>query len=160
MTLPFFASRTLVVGALALIITASPGGAAPSTNASSTKKEQELIRLLNSDAAPAEKALACKELTVYGTKASVPALARLLPDEQLSSWARIPLEAIPGSAPDAALRQAMGSLQGKLLVGVINSIGQRKDVKVLGALEKLRHDQDSEVVQAADAALAHIRPPL
>ena len=30
----------------------------------------------------------------------------------------------------------------------------------IGALEKLRHDPDIEVAQAADAALGGVRPPL
>jgi len=45
-------------------------------------------------------------------------------------------------------------------VGVINSIGHRRDAKALDALAKLLHDADSEVAQAAAAALALIRPPL
>src|SRR4051794_8563931 len=61
-------------------------------------KEADLIKVLQSNAAPEEKAIACKRLAVCGTKEAVPALAKLLPDEQLTSWVRIALEAIPGSA--------------------------------------------------------------
>jgi HEAT repeat protein len=69
------------------------------------KSEQELIAVLRSGA-PADKALACKALATVGSKAAVPELAKLLPDEQLSSWARIALEAIPDQAADEALRSA------------------------------------------------------
>ena len=34
----------------------------------------------------AEKAIACKQLAVYGSKDAVPELAQLLADEQLASW--------------------------------------------------------------------------
>src|SRR5437879_825429 len=87
-----------------------------------TNKERELIQVLQSGAPPEAKAVTCKKLAVYGTKDAVPALAALLSDEQLASWSRIALEAIPGSAPDKALRDAAPKLQGRLLIGVINSI--------------------------------------
>ena len=70
-----------------------------------------------------EKAIACKNLAIYGSSDAVSELAKLLPDPQLSSWARIALEAIPGQAADEALRMASNSLEGRLLVGTINSIG-------------------------------------
>ena len=144
---------------LALVtVTLAPTANAGTTNSTSlaAQKERQLIALLNSNAPPSEKALACKQLTIYGTEAAVPALARLLSDEQLASWARIPLEAIPGSAPDAALRKAMGHLQGKLLVGVINSIGFRRDPKSIKGLGKHLNGKDSEAACAAAAALGRI----
>jgi len=62
------------------------------------EKEQKLIAVLKSDAAAADKAMACKQLAVYGTAQAVPSLAPLLSDENLASWSRIALEAIPGEA--------------------------------------------------------------
>src|SRR5215831_18462631 len=38
-------------------------------------KEEELLKLLNSNALPQDKAIACKELAVYGTEKAVPVLA-------------------------------------------------------------------------------------
>ena len=105
------------------------------------------------------KAKACQQLAVVGDKAAVPALAALLADPQLSHYARFGLEPIRDPSVDEALRAALGRVKGKLLVGVINSIGHRKDAKALDALAKLLHDADSEVAKAADAALARIRPP-
>ena len=84
------------------------------------KTEKELLAVLRSDAPKAEKALACKNLSVYGSKEAVGDLAKLLGDEQLASWARTPLEAIPGDEANEALRKASESLKGQLLVGVIN----------------------------------------
>lgn len=119
-------------------------------------KERELINLLRSDAPPGEKALACKQLTIYGTAEAVSALAPLLADEQLASWARIPLEAIPGPAADNALRQALDRLHGKLLVGVINSIGVRRDAKAISKLSAKLKDSDLDVASAAAVALGRI----
>src|SRR5436305_11545755 len=66
------------------------------------RSEHQLIEILQTKS-KAEKAIACKQLATVGTKACVPELAKLLADEQLSSWARIALEAIPDQAADAAL---------------------------------------------------------
>jgi HEAT repeat protein len=119
-------------------------------------RQQKLIALVRSDAPPQEKAIACKQLAIYGGKEAVPALAPLLADEQLASWARIALEAIPDSAADDALRQAMGKLQGRLLVGVVNSIGVRRDAKAVEGLAARLADADAEVAAAAAVALGRI----
>ncbi len=106
------------------------------------------------------KAKACQKLAVVGDKSAVPALAALLADPQLSNYARFGLEPIPDPSADDALRAALQKVRGKLLVGVINSIGHRRDKKAIAELERLRHDADTEVARAADAALARLRPPL
>jgi HEAT repeat protein len=106
------------------------------------------------------KAKACQRLAVIGDKTAVPALAALLPDAQLSHYARTALEPMPDREADEALRAALSKVQGNLLVGVIASIGNRRDTKAAAALEKLRHDANNEVGRAADGALARIRPPL
>jgi len=106
------------------------------------------------------KAKACQRLAVVGDKSTVPALASLLPHAQLSHYARIALEPMPDRSADEALRTSLGKVQGKLLVGVISSIGKRRDRNAITAIEKLRHESDGDVAGAADAALARIRPPL
>jgi HEAT repeat protein len=116
----------------------------------------ELVALLQSNAPDAEKAIACKQLAVFGDRSSVAVLAPLLEDPRLSSWARIALEAIPGAEADAALRQAMETVNGRLLVGVINSIGVRRDSDAVDQLAPRLNDQDSAVASAAAAALGRI----
>ena len=71
------------------------------------ERQRALIETLRTGTA-AEKALACKALAVYGDKEAVPALASLLTDGQLNSWARIALEAIddPAAARRCARRWA------------------------------------------------------
>jgi HEAT repeat protein len=122
--------------------------------------EAGLVRILKDQrSTDFEKAKACQRLAVEGGETAVPALAALLPDPKLSHYARYALEAMPGPESDAALRGALGKLNGNLLIGVMNSIGRRKDTEAVQALAKLRHDADRNVAEAAAAALAEIRRP-
>jgi len=121
--------------------------------------EADLVAVLRSEAGEADKALACKKLAIKGSAAAVGDLAKLLANERLASWARIPLEAIPGPEADAALRTAAGSLSGRLLVGVINSIGVRRDAAATSLLEARLADPDADVAAAAAAALGKIGTP-
>ncbi len=102
---------SICAAATACILT---GGALTAIAAPPIDPSQEaaLIAVLQSNAAPQDKAITCKRLAICGTKAAVPALAALLSDEKLSSWARIGLEAIPDPAVDAALREAASKLLG------------------------------------------------
>jgi HEAT repeat protein len=117
---------------------------------------RELITLLKSDGPKADKALACKQLAIFGGKDAVPALAPLLTDPELTSWARIALESIPGPEADAALRNALDKVQGRTLVGVINSIAVRRDPKAVSPLIKQLNSSDVDVASAAAVALGRI----
>ncbi len=123
------------------------------------EKEAEFIAVLRSDAPGAEKAIACKQLAIYGSRDSVVYLARLLSDDKLASWARIALEVIPGPEAEEALRKATDSLQGNLLIGTINSIGVRRDAAAIELLTSRLTDADAEVASAAAVALGHIGNP-
>lgn len=139
-----------------LMIVDVSGAQAADTSSQSTAKEQELLAVIRSDAPPAEKALTCKLLAIHGSSTAVNDLGPLLRDERLASWARIALEAIPGSAADEALRQATESLEGNLLVGTINSIGVRRDSSAVELLTARLEDEDADVAAAAAVALGHI----
>ena len=130
--------------------------AAPDNKKADEERERKLISVIESNAPPQDKAIPCRQLAICGTQAAVPALAALLSDKDLASWARIALEAIPDPAADAALREAMGKLQGKLLIGVINSIGVRRDPKAVEALAQKLKDADADVASAAAEALGRI----
>ena len=119
-------------------------------------KEKELLAVLRSDAPASEKAITCKRLAIFGSSESVADLAKLLPDPQLSSWARIALEAIPGAAADEALRKASESLEGHLLIGTINSIGVRRDAGAVDLLIARLQDKDADVASAAAVALGRV----
>ncbi len=117
----------------------------------------KLTALLQSpDASLHDKAVACKRLGLFGDKRAVPVLASLLTDEKLSHYARMGLEPIPDPAVDEALRAALSKVKGRLLVGVINSIGNRQDEKAVGDLQRLLSSADSDVAAAAAAALGRI----
>ncbi len=121
--------------------------------------EKSLIAVLASDATYAGKQFVCRELSIIGTEQSVPTLAKMLTDEKLSDMARYALERIPGAAVDAALREAMAKTGGKVKVGIINSLGERRDAKAAAALSKLIGDSDEMVACAAAAALGKIGGP-
>jgi len=141
----------------AFAVCASIALAAPVPDAAAlAAREQKEIAILRSDAKPGDKAVACKRLAICGRGKAVPALAPLLSDTQLASWSRIALEAIPAPAADQALRAATGELQGRLLIGVINSIARRRDGKAVQLLVRKLDDGDSGVASAAAVALGTI----
>ena len=105
---------SLIILIAAIFALAVSGINAHADDGQNAAKENDLIEKLRS-APDAEKAIACKELAVYGSAKAVPELAPLLADERLASWSRIALEVIPGPEAGEALRKAMDSLQGKLL---------------------------------------------
>ncbi len=117
----------------------------------------QLAALLESPQATVfQKAKACQRLAAIGGKAAVPALAGLLADPQLSHYARYGLEPNPDPAAGEALRAALKKVRGALLVGVINSIGARRDPDAVDPLVRLLASADPEVAQAAAAALGRI----
>lgn len=115
-----------------------------------------LAAVVSSDATYAQKLLACKRLGQIGTGRVVPVVAPLFTDEKLSHGARIALEMIPGPASAAALRDAVPKLKGDLLVGVINSIGARRDAEAVAILGQKLHESDAQIAAAAAAALGKI----
>ncbi len=157
-TSPATSRLSLLALCLAGLTLAAPTQGADTPAASDTKARQALS-VLQSDAPPEEKALACKNLAVFGGPEAVSALAPLLADERLSAWARIPLEVMPGPAADDALRDAMGRLYGNLLVGVINSIAVRGDTKAVDGLAGRLKDPNVDVASAAAVALGRIGGP-
>lgn len=123
----------------------------------STPKLVEILE--DGDASVFDKAKACQRLAVVGDKSAVPALAALLEHPKLSHYARFGLEPIPDPSADQALREALDKVEGDLLVGVINSIGRRKDPKALEPLAELMREGKDDVAEAAAAALGRIRSP-
>jgi HEAT repeat protein len=137
----------------------------PEFQAASIEKMDQpaLIRILkepgSSPAAVFQKGKACHRLAQVGTAEAVPPLAALLTDPLLANYARFGLEAIPDPSADEALRAALPKVKGSLLVGVVNSIGQRKDAAALEPLAKLLYGTDADVAQAAASALGYISSP-
>ncbi len=118
---------------------------------------QRLASILSkSDTSKAARIFICKQLVVVGTEAQVPILAKMLEDPDTAEIARYTLDAIRGEASLVALRGAVGRLKGAPLVGVINSLGIRRDEKSVDAVIRLLGDSDPQIVAAAAEALGKI----
>ena len=124
--------------------------------AAQTNEEQRLIGVLCSDSALAEKDAACAQLKRIATARSIPALAALLADEQLSHSARYVLESLPAAKAGQALTEALGKTSGMTRVGIINSLGYRRETRAVSPLVKLLTDQDQHMAAAAATALGQI----
>lgn len=121
--------------------------------------EAELLGVLKSNADRAAKAAACRQLAIMGGPQAVPVLAELLTNEELSHMARYALEPNPSPAVNPALREALGKTTGRLKVGIINSLGVRRDAQAVPALSALLTDANADVAQAAARALGQIATP-
>src|SRR5579859_5094121 len=96
--------------------------------------EKRLLAALQSDISRDAKGFVCRMLTLVGGVSAVPVLAGLLGDEYLSHMARYALERIPLPEAAQALREALPKLSGKLKIGLISSLGSRRDGSAVTAL--------------------------
>jgi hypothetical protein len=119
----------------------------------------KLSAALASEISRDAKDVVCRLLMVVGTAETVPGLAALLANEELSHMARYALERIPDPAAAQALREAIPQLAGKLKAGVIGSLGVRKDADSVAALSPLLGEADPVVARAAACALGNIGTP-
>ena len=100
--------------------------------------EQDFAKLLKDKNTSHDcKDFICRQLWVIGTGESVSALESLLTDEETSDMARYALER--NSSPDAgkALRNALKKVDGKQLIGIVNSLGERSDTESTETICKL-----------------------
>ena len=127
---------------------------------SATGETAKLVAVVNSaDASVFDKAKACQRLSIIADESAVPVLAKLLADERLSAYARDTLEAIFSPTADAALRDALSRLDGKQRIGILGSIGARRDAKAIGAVAEMLGSDDAATVEAAARTLGHIGTP-
>jgi len=120
------------------------------------KVEKALLEVLDSDATRAGKQYICRELSIIGTEQSVPTLAKMLVGDETSDMARYALERIPGSAVDEALRGSLRKARGNARIGIINSLGQRRDKEAVRYLRRILGRSNQETAIAAAAALGQI----
>jgi HEAT repeat protein len=130
----------------------------PAQTVPAKSEEGKLIAVLRSDASHKEKVDACRGLALIGTKKSIAPLAALLGDEKLSHMARYALDPIKDPAVDVAFRDALGTLKGKPLIGVIGSVGVRRDTEAVKLLAGIlaKHEAGPDVASAAVRALGSI----
>jgi HEAT repeat protein len=127
-------------------------GSVPQTRA----LEQRFIAFLNSDATLAGKDFICKQLSIMGSEASVPVLTGMLGDPKTAELGRYGLERIPGAAVDRALREALANTSGRTRLGVIDTLGVRRDAGAVSALRPLALGSQPAEAAAALYALAQI----
>jgi HEAT repeat protein len=118
--------------------------------------EGRLLRFLQSDATADAKHAVFKELSRIATDASVPMLSGVLTRAETVEMARYALARIPTPAAGEALRKALETTAGKTKIGIINSLGERRDAQAVPALRGLIRSPDSQVAGAAIYALGHI----
>lgn len=118
--------------------------------------EQRLVGALQRGGSAAAVEFICSKLAVIGSKASVPVLATLLAKPEFATAARTALEAIPGTAATKALREALPKVEDLQKIGVIHSLGARRDEESVRSLTKLVESEDSGVAAASMAALGDI----
>ncbi len=118
--------------------------------------ETRLVAVIKSDAPRAAKDFSLRALRTIGTAQSVPAIAELLSDKDLSHMARYALER--NTAPEAAkaLREALGKSSGAQKIGLLSSIGDRRDTGAIEAVAACLADTDAKIAAAAVAALGDI----
>ena len=124
--------------------------------------EKRFCEMLGSDdTTAAGKQYICRKLSIIGSEESVGALAAMLTEESSSKirpcdMARYALERMPFPAAAKALREALSKTSGGDKIGIINSIGERRDSKAVAELFELLNDLDRKVVEAAVAALGKV----
>ena len=117
--------------------------------------EEALVKVLQTGT-PDAKRFVCLQLWMAASARSVPAVAKLLADPELADAARYALERMTGPAAGKALRDALRTAKGPVLVGVVNSLGHRRDKDAAALLVPLLGIDDEEVPAAAAWALGRI----
>lgn len=113
--------------------------------------EQRLAGYLGASYSSVARSFVCRELAVIGSAASVPLLAPLLFDDELSVFARQALERIPGPEADKALRDAIGRSRGRTRIGIINSVAVRRDPRSVSLLVAAAREEPETTAAAAKA---------
>ncbi len=117
--------------------------------------ETRLLQALGSPATRDAKEFLCRQLFFVGTAHCVPQLEALLTDPGLSHIARYTLGRIADPAADAALLRALGKTSGKIQVGILNTLGNRRCASAVPDMVKLLQANDPLLAGAAAAALGN-----
>lgn len=116
-----------------------------------------LGRLVADEAATFDGRLfACRQLARIGGEESVDHLAPLLRDERLCDGARYALERIEAEVATDALRDALGEVDGLRRIGVINSLGERRDARAVPLVASLLPELDRATTRTAVEMLGEV----
>jgi len=120
--------------------------------------EEKLIAIVAStNATPEAMWFSCRMLQRVGTEECVPVLSELLCDEIMSHYARLTLERLTDSrAAGKALLKALSKAPDDLKIGIIGSLGRRREEKAVKTISRYVNSDNPAVSKAALAALADI----
>ena len=113
-----------------------------------------LATQLGGDKSKAVQKYLIRQLQVAGGKEVVPALGKMLEDEELYEPAAQALVAI-GDGAAGQLRNALPKVDGKMKLTIIQNLGVVRDTGSVGALTKALDDDDREIRLAAGWGLAN-----
>jgi len=128
----------------------------PATPASKQVVDALVATVQSSSASRMEKSNALRQLAVVGTADTIPVIASLLGDAELSHMARYALEPNPDPSVDVVFRNALNTVKGLQLAGVIYSVGARRDAQAVNALTGFLQNSDADIAHAAAIALGKI----
>lgn len=120
--------------------------------------ENELVKILESDASLVAKQFVLQKLWMIGTDASLPVLSGMLSgdDSHLVEAVCYTLSRYSAPEVDEALRNALPESKGTGRIAIINLLGQRREEKNTTPIASLASDSDETVMKAAVAALGKI----
>jgi len=118
--------------------------------------ENALARLLESDVSTECREFVCRRLSFIGTADSVPAVAKLLTDEKTVDMACYAIGRNPSAEAGKALRDALEKAGPAVQIRIINLLGDREDAESVETLGSLALAADTQIAQAAVAALGKI----
>jgi HEAT repeat protein len=121
-----------------------------------TAGEAALIRLLAPETTFEAKRFACDSLAVYGSEASLPALAALLKQEETVGIACFALGRLPSAQAGDLLRAALAEARGPSRLQLVVALGVRAEEASVKTLAGLARDADIAVARAAIRALGTI----
>lgn len=120
------------------------------------RAEKQMSKVLKSDASLPGKQFICRQLSIVGTKESVPVLATMLTDPSTSNMALYALARIEDEKAGKVLEKALSNSTGKVKIGIINALGSRRDARSVSRLRDLILDKDQDVAAAAASALGEV----
>ncbi len=122
----------------------------------SAELETALSRLLAPDTTFEAKRFACTYLAVYGSEASLPALAALLKQEETVGIACFALDKLPSAKAGDLLRAALPEAKNVPRVQIVDTLGHRAEAASVKPLLELTREADIAVACAAIRALGAI----
>jgi len=113
--------------------------------------------LTSPDATPAARIFVCGQLADIATEKQAEAINGLLANQpHVADAALRALERIPGATVDRILRDALGTLEGQLKIGVVRALGARRDRAATEPLIAMLAGADETLAGAAADALGRI----